>query len=390
MDSTTEASALLLSADEVFKHALLDHTKPSIRLICVLRATPPASKIRCEISHGTTSDTYNCLSYRWGDQCQPRQSIKLNDMAFSVHQNLYDFLDRMATKITTDKTDPYWIDALCIDQANVLERNHQVGQMGVIYTQAMSVHIWLGSMPDMIPVYRALMVEEGSRPLRETIERTKFLYRQWNLVNEQVLNNPYWERAWITQEVFLARKLFMLSDEHMLPISTFVRYMKSHGFPDDDAFYTPMSAPVTLISPFTSGTVLERLTMRYAFLIDLLEDFGERECQIPRDRIFSLLSLCKQGERVNIDYALPDVDLMYEVLKNFERPICLCHALLLGQCLGILETIFPRRVCVAEPYLEYDFELPSHEGSRTAQSSSQGILEFLREPRNFVVLPIGI
>jgi hypothetical protein len=65
----------------------------------------------------------------------------MNGKAFYVHQNLYDFLSCMAIKITTDKTDSYWIDALCIDQVNILERNHQVGQMEMIYTQAMSVHI---------------------------------------------------------------------------------------------------------------------------------------------------------------------------------------------------------------------------------------------------------
>jgi hypothetical protein len=38
-----------------------------------------------------------------------------------------------------------WIDALCIDQENVIERNHQVQQMGEIFSRASNVLAWLGS-----------------------------------------------------------------------------------------------------------------------------------------------------------------------------------------------------------------------------------------------------
>jgi hypothetical protein len=37
-----------------------------------------------------------------------------------------------------------WIDALCINQANIDERNHQVGQMDRIYKDAEEVVIWVG------------------------------------------------------------------------------------------------------------------------------------------------------------------------------------------------------------------------------------------------------
>lgn len=121
MELIDEASALPSSAEELFRHAPLDHTRPTIRLIRILRATSPDAKIRCKISHNTTNDTYNCLSYRWGDPGQPRQSIQLNGMAFSVHQNLYDFLLRIVTRLMTEFSVPYWIDALCIDHNKVLD-----------------------------------------------------------------------------------------------------------------------------------------------------------------------------------------------------------------------------------------------------------------------------
>lgn len=37
-----------------------------------------------------------------------------------------------------------WIDSLCIDQSNGIERNHQVSHMGRIYRNAQRVLVWLG------------------------------------------------------------------------------------------------------------------------------------------------------------------------------------------------------------------------------------------------------
>ena len=37
-----------------------------------------------------------------------------------------------------------FIDALCIDQSDIAERNHQVRQMGDVYRAAKAVVAWLG------------------------------------------------------------------------------------------------------------------------------------------------------------------------------------------------------------------------------------------------------
>jgi hypothetical protein len=39
-----------------------------------------------------------------------------------------------------------WIDFICIDQINLLERAEQVEMMGEIYTKAVSVLVFLGTM----------------------------------------------------------------------------------------------------------------------------------------------------------------------------------------------------------------------------------------------------
>jgi hypothetical protein len=41
-----------------------------------------------------------------------------------------------------------WMDALCINQEDVIERNQQVYLMGSIYSQAREVLVWLGPEKD--------------------------------------------------------------------------------------------------------------------------------------------------------------------------------------------------------------------------------------------------
>ena len=41
-----------------------------------------------------------------------------------------------------------WIDAICINQANIQEKNHQVPLMADVYRRAEHVCVWLGERSD--------------------------------------------------------------------------------------------------------------------------------------------------------------------------------------------------------------------------------------------------
>ncbi|OAL43075.1 heterokaryon incompatibility, partial [Pyrenochaeta sp. DS3sAY3a] len=84
--------------------------------------------------------SYSCLSYMWGDP-EEQHAILINGKTFKVRRNLWDFLRVAQTKLFNNFL---WIDALCIDQQNTQERNHQVQQMGNIYSRAKTVLLWLG------------------------------------------------------------------------------------------------------------------------------------------------------------------------------------------------------------------------------------------------------
>lgn len=83
---------------------------------------------------------YQALSYTWG-HATANQLIELNGTPFRIRDNLWDFLHHAREEGLTGYL---WIDALCINQSQVSERNHQVGMMEDIYSQAECVIVWLG------------------------------------------------------------------------------------------------------------------------------------------------------------------------------------------------------------------------------------------------------
>ena len=82
-----------------------------------------------------------------------------------------------------------WIDALCIDQENVEERNHQVGLMGLIYRKAKQIRIWLGQPADKSG--RALT------RLRQLANVHEKIGTRGLKAIRALLTREYWSRAWI-------------------------------------------------------------------------------------------------------------------------------------------------------------------------------------------------
>jgi hypothetical protein len=79
-----------------------------------------------------SSFSYNALSYHWesaGKNC----NILCNDCFTEVSPTLYEALKQYRY---SGQGKPLWVDALCIDQGYLPERNHQVQLMPEIYERA--------------------------------------------------------------------------------------------------------------------------------------------------------------------------------------------------------------------------------------------------------------
>ena len=309
---------------EAFQHQPLDHNQPSIRLVTVQHGLSPEGLIRCKVTHGTVESDYACLSYRWGPP-MPSQEILINDKIFLVRKNLFDFLDMVREQRTVPL--PYWVDALCIDQKNMIERNHQVAHMGDIYSRALTVEVWLGNITD--PAYAPRIGAPGAHTDLQGGLRTRRV-----TFYEQISNDEYWSRAWIVQEILLAHKVRVWLNRVRFNLDTL--YSTLNQF---HASWT--TNPIgqfrlfTTLNPSSKSQAITDTKALYqgVSLVMLLAHFQDKRCQIPRDRIFSLLSICRGDHGIEVDYRCSDANLSLRVMEQYTDSICVCTPLLAARCL---------------------------------------------------------
>ncbi|RAR16476.1 heterokaryon incompatibility protein [Stemphylium lycopersici] len=112
-----------------------------IRLVTILPDAWGAT-LNLELEHAEITPTlkYECLSYAWGKNKHNR-SITLNNSSFVISSTLYVALEHLRHP---SQKRTIWIDAICINQADISERNAQVDMMGLIYHRAMRVVVWIG------------------------------------------------------------------------------------------------------------------------------------------------------------------------------------------------------------------------------------------------------
>lgn len=118
-----------------------------------------------------------------------------------------------------------WVDALCINQEDTVERQNQVAKMGEIYNMARRVVVWVG--PELEPnmgskkaqrddtLIALSFLEDTKRksirdfmPSKKVALKFKGHDRTWMaLLN--FCRRSYWARLWIIQEVVLASKVIV-------------------------------------------------------------------------------------------------------------------------------------------------------------------------------------
>ena len=93
---------------------------------------------------------YDALSYTWGTALKLENLYHMSmDSAaldssgdiMEITQNLHGALVQLRDRVVRRRL---WVDAVCIDQANIKERGEQVQIMRRIFTNATHVWIWLG------------------------------------------------------------------------------------------------------------------------------------------------------------------------------------------------------------------------------------------------------
>lgn len=211
-------------------------------LIRLLRLSPGDSSkpIRCSLHYHSlqNENKYEALSYCWGNPAITKQ-ILVDNAPLEITQNLYSALYHLRVK---DRPRFIWVDAICINQADTEEKNAQVRLMQEIYRRADEVLIWLGGAADnsdsAFELVRKLMFADEFDAVRG-IQR-RYLWdpdvpaifdlpltsaRVWyDMFN--ILRRPWFERAWIIQEVAVSNKAQVICGSQTLNWIDFARAFK--------------------------------------------------------------------------------------------------------------------------------------------------------------------
>jgi Heterokaryon incompatibility protein (HET) len=167
------ASSKLTSRNiQGFKYKPLLDPETGIRLIEIMPGEEN-EPISCKIcAYDSVAPSYHALSYAWGDSRQ-KMPIFLNRKPFLVTTSLEAALRSRRCRSFGESLEqlPLWVDAICIDQENGTERNHQVQRMKYVYANAETTIIWLGNYSEKTDaevlegdtMWDGVPLEEGSR-----------------------------------------------------------------------------------------------------------------------------------------------------------------------------------------------------------------------------------
>ncbi len=180
--------------------------------------------------HGLTKHPFIALSYVWGNP-ERQKKIFINGKRKQVTSNLYDALIHIRDLLSPVSL---WIDALCINQDGVEERQREIQKMASIYRDATAVLLWLGPAEgDRRDIMGSIKMEfAGAADLISRIAMSHSeLYKvyeeknqnAWTLMNEAyedsspfglalwaLFSLPAWKRVWIMQELVLAQDTYLL------------------------------------------------------------------------------------------------------------------------------------------------------------------------------------
>ncbi|KAI9170699.1 HET-domain-containing protein [Paramyrothecium foliicola] len=326
----------------IYNDTPLNTRRKEIRLIEIVPGSghePLVCKLLCEALH--RGPAYLALSYTWSTD-KPFLDIKINGLNFPIRQNLYAALHQIRQPSSPVRL---WADAVCINQASILERNAQIPLMREIYYGASKVLIWLGEgneatdcamqalrklvtlrtdsdyvLDDLDTLLPKEMQASDFSP-EKRCERRKYVRVGLN----DIFTRPWWDRTWTVQELALARDCPLLMcgatsicfDCFPSTITEMGKYLAKQNMADEAADYWALSGVQSAIASgkFTSLFLIREYTQASkqlgnermnSFLARLLSHTQHSLCTDPRDKVYGLLGIAEPEalETIGIDYNL--------------------------------------------------------------------------------------
>jgi hypothetical protein len=206
----------------------------------------------------------------------PMGTIMLNDKPCHIGQTLCAFFQHFQEHSGTANCPWLWIDQICINQSEVREKNHQIPLMSRIYSQCTYVIAWLG--------------------------RTFSGF-------ETLLNDRYFTRLWIVQEILLAPQVRILCGGRWIMWSDLQDSIASENAPS----WTDVQ-PVALSLLLDHGQHGNGKS-----LCHYINYYSAQNCRDPRDKLYGLLGLVPEDQRPTIDYAKSILQVYIDTARAMHR-----------------------------------------------------------------------
>ncbi|CAG8961068.1 hypothetical protein HYFRA_00002610 [Hymenoscyphus fraxineus] len=237
-------------------------------------------------------------------------SLSINGKQASISRNLESALRRLRM---VDGILTMWVDSICINQSDLVERSAQASKMRFIYQEASSVSVWLGDGVEQ--------EEEGilaSRLLRDLDTSSEDTFNE--IVSDSarflqfqaltgLFRRPYWFRIWVVQEVTVGKSAIIYwGGDHSMSwtrlksicerLEARTNYLNAH-YPDD---------PATVFSLAAGGPKSLELTRAphretQPSLLGLLYTHMGKLSTNPRDKVYALVGISSSRDAFGpIDY----------------------------------------------------------------------------------------
>jgi hypothetical protein len=342
---------------ELFAHTPLESPDRMIRLL-EARALGDGTfdySLKTYIVGSKHIPAFYALSYEWGP-AHPTFPITIDGKRFLVRENLRNFLDRIEDG-GEDFIRPLWIDAICIDQTKVAERNEQVKIMGQIFSAASLVLAWIGPKPVENAALAEIAVEldewaatpEYTQLSAGTLNtKAKLLSMQepygtmWNHLHMLCISSSYWNRLWVIQELIKADNKLLLMwgleqiSWRILSIAFKTIYEAGRGRRPSAAISGHWDIVESSV-PYSVWMHSQGLQRKHG-LLQTMDIYRDSKCSVNHDKAYALTGISADSELLQIDYdkSLPD---LYADLMNLEprTPQALRYSHLVLEALHIEE-----------------------------------------------------
>ncbi|KAF2011275.1 hypothetical protein BU24DRAFT_277832 [Aaosphaeria arxii CBS 175.79] len=129
-----------------FQHSVLSGLQ-SMRLVNIHPAKAPLDPIFCDMIHTNLygQPKFNVLSFDRISEGDRQVPVHINDGYKMVSEVLWCALSRVRE---VDQPVVIYMQELCVDETNILERNHQKNMLRSIYSEAAQLCVYLGKISD--------------------------------------------------------------------------------------------------------------------------------------------------------------------------------------------------------------------------------------------------